>query len=68
MRTSTPYNYVIGMLSRAHSCPFLVGGLHCAGGDYCPFPEGEERLCCFFCGRLLDCPDATGICVRLVEK
>jgi hypothetical protein len=50
---------------RAHSCPWLILGEHCAGGDYCPFPPGSERLCCFFCPRLDGCPDNTGICERL---
>jgi len=62
------HTQVLGMLYRAESCPFLVAGVHCAGGDYCPFPGGRERLCCFWCGKLVNCPDTTGICVRLKEK
>lgn len=54
-----------GMLYKAHSCPYLFGGTRCAGGDYCPFPEGDEVLCCFFCSHLDACPDPTGICKRL---
>lgn len=58
---------ISAMLFRSHSCPFLIAGVHCAGGDYCPYPEGEERLCCFYCGKLDNCPDKTGICIRLKE-
>lgn len=58
---------VNSMLLRAHACPYLVSGTRCAGGDYCPFPPGEDHLCCFFCPYLDDCPDPSGICVRLQD-
>ena len=56
-----------GVLLKAKSCPFLAANIHCAGGDYCPFPEGQDKICCFFCSKLAACPDKTGICVRLKE-
>ena len=52
----------------AHSCPYLFQDRHCAGGDYCPYPPGKEKLCCFFCPRFDTCPDKTGVCVRFKEK
>jgi hypothetical protein len=54
-------------LYRAHSCPFLVPDGRCAGGDYCDFPPGHDRLCCIRCPRVDSCPDSTGICIRLKE-
>lgn len=43
------------MLYRAFSCSFRFGWNHCAGGDYCPFPPGRDRLCCFFCPSFESC-------------
>ncbi|MCE5249857.1 hypothetical protein LLG96_06515 [bacterium] len=56
------------VLYKASSCPFLFAEVHCAGGDYCPFPEGKDKLCCFFCARFDICPDKTGVCTRLQDK
>jgi len=50
---------------KAYSCPYLIMGIHCAGGDYCPFLYGKMKLCCFYCPRFHDCPDRTGVCERL---
>jgi hypothetical protein len=61
------YPRLTGLLLRAHSCPFLFPVERCAGGDYCPFPPGRDRICCFFCQRLDDCPDKTGVCGRLTQ-
>lgn len=52
----------------AHSCPYLKNDYLCAGGDYCPFPPGKAKLCCFYCPLFDKCPDRTGICERLKEK
>ncbi len=49
----------------AWSCPYLVDGTRCAGGDYCDFPPGHSRLCCAYCPLFDACPDRTGICGRL---
>jgi len=49
------------------SCPFLVMEQRCAGGDYCPYQPGRDKLCCFFCPRFDDCPDTTGVCTRFTE-
>lgn len=48
----------------AHSCTFIHSGWHCAGGDYCPFPPGLDKMCCFVCPLFDKCPDKTGVCER----
>ena len=68
MGYKSTHNNLTAVLFKAQSCPYLVAKIHCAGGDYCPFPEGGERLCCFYCGKLDSCPDKTGICVRLKDE
>lgn len=54
-------------LLRAASCPFLIHGDRCAGGDYCHFPAGKEHRCCFFCTEFESCPDRSGICTRFLR-
>lgn len=55
-------------LYRAFSCPFRFGWNHCAGGDYCPFPSGHDRLCCFFCPSFESCPDPEGVCQHFKDE
>ena len=55
---------IIKMFYLAHSCPYLFFENRCAGGDYCPFPPGKDKLCCFFCPWFDSCPDKTGVCQR----
>ena len=54
-------------LYRAHSCPWLFQDSRCGGGDYCPFPPGESRTCCFFCPFFDSCPDRSGVCMRFLK-
>lgn len=51
----------------AFSCPFRFSVTHCGGGDYCDFPEGRDRLCCFYCPRFESCPDPDGVCQHFME-
>lgn len=62
-----PGSQTIKILYLAHSCPYLFHNKYCAGGDYCPFPPGKEKLCCFFCPMFATCPDKTGVCARFKE-
>lgn len=48
----------------AKTCPYLVFEVHCAGGDYCRFPSGRKKHCCFFCNHFYSCPDKTGVCTH----
>ena len=62
-----PYNSVspaTRMLYLAYACPYRFAEGHCAGGDYCSFPAGLERRCCFYCPEFESCPDSAGICQR----
>lgn len=67
MAYETPHIDLMKALYTAHSCPFLIQGTLCAGGDYCPFPPGDDHACCFFCERFTDCPDPEGICTRFLD-
>ena len=67
MKHPPEHDKTVELIYRANSCPYLFHGDRCAGGNYCHFPEGDNRLCCFFCGRFGSCPDREGICVRLKD-
>jgi len=65
MPYGSPHERMIRQFRLAMTCPHLAHKRHCSGGDYCPFPPGDEMLCCVFCPRFTDCPDSEGVCVRL---